>query len=106
MQYYNKDEPNDVRTHGLSSTLVAYLVIMVAIMFIFSFAIFVYAQKKRNCREHGLSSRTLEDVDERQVTVYESDQVTPTPKPGYVATASRRTTESGVLDTFANLAQW
>ncbi|KAL1433148.1 hypothetical protein MTO96_002110 [Rhipicephalus appendiculatus] len=106
MQYYNKETPEDVRARGLTGTLIAYFVIMIVIMFIFSFSIFVYARKKKNCEELGLSSRALEDKDNRQATVGESFQVPPTPRSDYVTPEAGRTTENGVLQTFANLDHW
>ncbi|KAL3213209.1 hypothetical protein MRX96_035555 [Rhipicephalus microplus] len=106
MQYYNKEQPDDVRASGLTGTLVAYFAIMIVIMFIFSFAIFVYARKKRNCEELGLTSRALVDRDERQATVGGSFQVPPPTKSDYATPEAGRTTGSEVLETFANLDHW
>lgn len=46
MHYYNDAE--EPQAQGLTGTLLAYFAIMLVIMFIFSFAIIVYALHKRN----------------------------------------------------------
>ncbi|XP_077516615.1 uncharacterized protein LOC144127497 [Amblyomma americanum] len=106
MQFYNKEDPNDARAQGLTGSLVAYFVIMIAIMFIFTFAIFVYAQKKKNCKDAGLTSTTVvKDPIRRQDREREARE-SMTSNPGDVNPKVRHTTESRTLETFPNLLHW
>ncbi|XP_077559155.1 uncharacterized protein LOC144174364 [Haemaphysalis longicornis] len=107
MQYYNKEAANE-RVHGGKGTLVAYFVIMIAVMGIFTFAIIVYSRHKKK-KQDTLSSSTR-DAGHHRVATEDTPTTRKTayfaPRKGQVTAQDETTTEGRKLETFANLPSW